>query len=39
MDKKFTVAIIGMGGRGRAYTREMSKLPDKFEVVYFCDFT
>lgn len=37
MDKKFTVAIIGMGGRGRAYTREMLKHPDKYEVVAICD--
>ena len=34
MDKKYTVAIIGMGGRGRAYTREMLKCPDKYQVVH-----
>jgi predicted dehydrogenase len=37
MDKKFTVAIIGMGNRGRVYTREMQKHPDKYEVVAICD--
>jgi predicted dehydrogenase len=39
MDKQFTVAIIGMGGRGRAYSREMLKLPEKFKIVAFCDIT
>jgi predicted dehydrogenase len=38
MDKKYTVAIIGMGGRGRAYTREMLKCPDKYQVVSICEF-
>ena len=38
MDKKFTVAIIGMGGRGKAYSREMLKFPDRFSIVSVCDF-
>ena len=37
MGKKITVSCIGFGQRGQAYLREMSKLPDKYEVVSVCD--
>lgn len=37
-DKKFTVAIIGVGGRGGyAYGTLLSGLPDKFQIVSLCD--
>lgn len=37
-DKKFTVAIIGVGGRGGyAYGTLISKLPDRFQIVSLCD--
>jgi len=31
--KKLRAIIIGCGGRGNTYSREMDKLPEKFEVV------
>lgn len=31
--KKLTVALIGAGGRGRVYTNEMLKMPEKYQVV------
>ena len=31
--KKYTVIIIGAGGRGHRYARIIKDLPDKFEVV------
>lgn len=31
--KKLTVATIGAGGRGKAYTDEMFNMPDKYQVV------
>ena len=35
---KFTVAIIGVGGRGGyAYGTLISQLPDQFEIVSLCD--
>ena len=35
---KFTVAIIGVGGRGGyAYGTLISQLPDQFEIVALCD--
>ena len=37
-DKKFTVAIIGVGGRGGyAYGSLLMQLPEKFEIVALCD--
>ena len=38
MDKKFTVAIIGVGGRGGyAYGTLLAELPEKFQIVSLCD--
>ena len=35
---KFTVAIIGVGGRGGyAYGTLISQLPNQFEIVALCD--
>ncbi|MBQ3075265.1 MAG: Gfo/Idh/MocA family oxidoreductase, partial [Clostridia bacterium] len=31
--KKFSVILIGAGNRGNAYTREMLKVPEKFQIV------
>lgn len=31
--KKLTVALIGAGGRGRVYTNEMLKMPEKYQVI------
>ena len=31
--KKISVALIGAGSRGRAYTDEMFKMPEKYQVV------
>lgn len=31
--KKLTVALIGAGGRGRVYTNEMLKMPEKYQVM------
>lgn len=37
-NKKFTVAIIGVGGRGGyAYGSLLMQLPEKFEIVALCD--
>ena len=38
MEKKFTVAIIGVGGRGGyAYGCNLQKLSNQFEIVALCD--
>lgn len=37
MEKKLTAIIIGAGNRGRAYSKIMSELPDKFRVVAVAD--
>ncbi len=38
MSKQFTVAIIGVGGRGGyAYGSLLANLPDKFKIVSLCD--
>lgn len=36
--KKFTVAILGVGGRGYVYGSLMKERKDDFEVVALCDF-
>lgn len=38
MNKKFTVAIIGLGGRGYAYSSLFKAKPDEFKVTAICDF-
>ena len=38
MKKKFTVAILGTGGRGYAYGSLIKDRPDEFEVTALCDF-
>lgn len=37
MKKKYTVAILGTGGRGYAYGSLIKERPDEFEVVALCD--
>lgn len=37
MKKKFTVAILGAGGRGYGYSSFMKENPDKFKIVAVCD--
>ncbi len=37
MGKKYTVAILGAGSRGRVYGNEMQNQGDKFEIVSVCD--
>lgn len=37
MKKKFTVAILGTGGRGYAYGTLLAKMPNEFEVTALCD--
>lgn len=40
MSKVYTVAILGVGGRGgEAYGSEFIKRPDKYKVVALCDFS
>ena len=38
MKKKYTVAILGTGGRGFVYGTLLNKRKDDFEVVALCDF-
>ena len=38
MEKKYTVAIIGVGARGgNVYGRLIKSFPDRFEIVALCD--
>lgn len=37
MDKKFTVAILGLGGRGYVYASLLKQHKDQFEVAALCD--
>ena len=38
MKKQFTVAIIGVGGRGGyAYGTWLHQLPEKFKILSLCD--
>lgn len=36
-NKIYTVAVIGIGGRGYGYSSKMHALPDKFKLVAGCD--
>lgn len=38
MKKKYTVAILGTGGRGFAYGTLLKNKPEEFEVTALCDF-
>ena len=35
--KQYTFITIGAGGRGRTYTREMQKMPEKYKLVGMAD--
>ncbi len=35
--KKYTVAILGVGGRGYTYGSLLTQKPNEFEVVALCD--
>ena len=35
--KQYTFITIGAGGRGRTYTREMQKMPEKYKLVAMAD--
>lgn len=37
MNKKYTVAILGTGGRGYAYGKLLAKRPNEFKVTALCD--
>ena len=35
--KQYSFILIGAGGRGMAYSREMMKMPDKYKIVAMAD--